>query len=63
MPGILSHHSTNNKHTMKTPESKHLRHQAMLEQHKEDKQTRRLRHKQGWHKGGHKASGFPVVLV
>ena len=24
---------------------------------------RRLRHRQGWHKGGHKASGIPVVLL
>jgi hypothetical protein len=48
---------------MKTTESKHLRHQAMLEQHKEDKYKARERHRRGWHKGGHKASGFPVVLV
>lgn len=35
----------------------------MLEQHREDKHTRRIRHRQGWHKGGHKASGIPVVLA
>jgi hypothetical protein len=34
----------------------------MLERHREEKHERRLRHRAGWHRGGHKASGIPVVL-
>jgi hypothetical protein len=48
---------------LKDLEARHQRHQSMLEQHREDKHTRRIRHRQGWHKGGHKACGIPVVLL
>jgi len=35
----------------------------MLERHKKEKWQARKRHREGWHKSGHKASGFPVILV
>jgi len=47
---------------LKDLEASKLRHQSMLEQHREDKHERRRRHRAGWHRGGHKASGIPVVL-
>jgi len=47
---------------LKDLEARKLRHQSMLERHREEKHERRLRHRAGWHRGGHKASGIPVVL-
>ncbi len=47
---------------LKDLEARHQRHQSMLEQHREDKHERRRRHRAGWHRGGHKATGIPVVL-
>lgn len=41
---------------------RHQRHQSMLERHRHEKAERRQLHRQGWHKGGHKASNIPVVL-
>lgn len=47
---------------LKNLEARHARHKAMLERHHEWKHERRRRHRAGWHRGGHKASGIPVVL-
>ena len=43
---------------LKNLESRHKRHQAMLEEHKEAKHERRRRHKMGWHKRKNVASSL-----
>ena len=47
---------------LKDLESRHLRHQAMIENHREEKHRRRQRHRFE-RRRGHKANGIPVVLA
>ena len=42
-----------------SPRERHARHQQMLEEHKEDKATRRFRHRKGWHK----MKVIPIQLI
>lgn len=47
---------------LKNLEARHARHQYMLECHREEKHLRRERHRNRWHRGGHKVSHIPVIL-
>lgn len=44
---------------LKDLESRHKRHQRMLEDHREAKYQRRERHRQGWHK----RRPLPITLI
>lgn len=45
--------------TAPSPRERHSRHQQMLEEHKEARAERRLRHRKGWHK----IKVIPIQLV